>query len=147
MELKTTNNQKEYARSYQIRNREQIIAKRRKYNDSHREESKERSRKYRILNKETIKEKKKLYRAKNHYKTNAQKIAYCAIRDGNLVRQPCIECGDLKVEAHHPDYSKPLEVIWLCRSHHRILHNEEKRRQYEPRYRAGNKRQHALCGG
>lgn len=42
-----------------------------------------------------------------------------AIRSGRLVKQPCIICGSLLSEAHHADYSKPLEVEWLCRKHHR----------------------------
>ena len=28
----------------------------------------------------------------------------------------------LGVVAHHDDYSKPLDVRWLCRSHHMQLH-------------------------
>jgi hypothetical protein len=43
-----------------------------------------------------------------------------ALRDGNLARQPCEICGStFDVEAHHDDYSKPLEVRWLCFKHHR----------------------------
>jgi hypothetical protein len=38
-----------------------------------------------------------------------------------LVPQPCEVCGATKVEKHHPDYSKPLEVRWLCREHHLAL--------------------------
>lgn len=25
-------------------------------------------------------------------------------------------------ERHHPDYSKPLEIIWLCNKHHDLVH-------------------------
>lgn len=42
-----------------------------------------------------------------------------AVRDGRLVKQPCEVCGVAKVEAHHNDYSKPLEVRWLCNLHHK----------------------------
>ena len=35
--------------------------------------------------------------------------------------KPCIHCGK-KAEAHHPDYSKPLDVVWLCFEHHREEH-------------------------
>ena len=41
-----------------------------------------------------------------------------ALRRGKLVKQPCEICGDAKVDAHHDDYSKPLDVRWLCRRHH-----------------------------
>jgi hypothetical protein len=46
-----------------------------------------------------------------------------AIRDGRLKRMPCVICGNLKSEAHHEDYSKPLEVMWLCSLHHRRYHH------------------------
>lgn len=41
-----------------------------------------------------------------------------AVRDGRLIKQACRYCCELKVQAHHEDYSKPLEVIWLCKKHH-----------------------------
>lgn len=41
-----------------------------------------------------------------------------AVASGRVERRPCYDCGAVKVEAHHPDYSKPLEVEWLCRRHH-----------------------------
>lgn len=45
-----------------------------------------------------------------------------ALRSGKLQRQPCEVCGDPRVDGHHPDYAKPLEVRWLCRTHHMELH-------------------------
>lgn len=46
-----------------------------------------------------------------------------AVRDGRLVRQPCEVCGATeKVQAHHDDYSKPLDVRWLCPKHHAEWH-------------------------
>lgn len=41
-----------------------------------------------------------------------------AIRDGRLERQPCEVCGEKRSQAHHDNYTKPLEVRWLCRIHH-----------------------------
>ena len=46
-----------------------------------------------------------------------------AIKKGLLERKPCVVCGNEKVDGHHPDYSKPLEVIWLCRQHHKDIHH------------------------
>jgi hypothetical protein len=54
----------------------------------------------------------------------ANNIVTAAIRDGKLMRLPCWVCGCEAVEGHHPDYSRPLEVIWLCKAHHQELHNE-----------------------
>jgi hypothetical protein len=41
-----------------------------------------------------------------------------ALKHGVLVRKPCCMCGDPKTEGHHENHSKPLDVVWLCRSHH-----------------------------
>lgn len=45
-----------------------------------------------------------------------------AIERGDLVRQPCEVCGGTHVEAHHDDYAKPLDVRWLCPTHHKAHH-------------------------
>jgi tRNA(Arg) A34 adenosine deaminase TadA len=45
-----------------------------------------------------------------------------AVRYGIIKRLPCEVCGDRKSHGHHHDYSKPLEVTWLCRAHHDDLH-------------------------
>ena len=45
-----------------------------------------------------------------------------AIKVGKLKRLPCEICASEPSEAHHDDYSKPLDVRWLCRSHHAELH-------------------------
>jgi hypothetical protein len=53
---------------------------------------------------------------------NAQNCLDHALRLGFLVRKPCEVCGNEKADGHHTDYSRPLEVRWLCRSHHRKEH-------------------------
>jgi len=45
-----------------------------------------------------------------------------ALRDGRLNRQPCEVCGAEDVEGHHDDYSRTLDVRWLCSVHHREVH-------------------------
>lgn len=47
-----------------------------------------------------------------------------AIKSGKLTRLPCESCGATKSEAHHEDYSKPLEVKWLCRKCHGAAHRK-----------------------
>lgn len=42
-----------------------------------------------------------------------------AVRKGRLLRQPCERCGWSPAEAHHDDYSRPLDVRWLCFRCHR----------------------------
>ena len=52
-----------------------------------------------------------------------------AVRKGDLTRGPCDKCGTtINIEGHHDDYSKPLEVRWLCSSHHKRFHAELRRR-------------------
>lgn len=58
-------------------------------------------------------------------KIEARKQVMLAIKKGLLKRQPCEVCGDPKSEAHHPDHSKPLEVVFLCREHHREIEKLE----------------------
>ena len=53
---------------------------------------------------------------------NTRRITRRAIKSGKLVPQPCKVCGCVDVEAHHPDYSKPIDVVWLCAEHHREIH-------------------------
>lgn len=50
-----------------------------------------------------------------------------ALKRGIVVRKPCEVCGKLKSEAHHLDYSNPLDIIWLCNFHHREIHIKEGR--------------------
>ena len=55
-----------------------------------------------------------------------------AIREGRLERGVCEVCGNPKVHGHHDDYYKPLEVRWLCATHHHEHHvklREEKLRE------------------
>ena len=62
------------------------------------------------------------YLKRNPEKYKARFTLINAIIWGKIKRQPCQECGCLKTEGHHIDYSKPLEVIWLCRKHHLEIH-------------------------
>ena len=52
-----------------------------------------------------------------------QKLRY-AVSVGKIKKLACNECGDVNSHAHHPDYSRPYEVIWLCRHHHVDLHEK-----------------------
>lgn len=55
-------------------------------------------------------------------KRKAHYLAGNALRDGRLVRQPCAICGGKITQGHHNDYSKPLDVVWLCVLHHNQVH-------------------------
>ena len=60
-------------------------------------------------------------------KVFVRSITSNAIAAGHLIRQPCEVCHtEINVEAHHDDYSKPLDVRWLCKKHHAEHHKNEK---------------------
>jgi len=95
----------------------------------------ERKRNQKPARKEFHKQNLKRWRQENPEKYRAQKTRSMqkykarnavsnAVRDGRLERKPCEVCGSLEAEGHHEDYSKPLDVRWLCGEHYREQHLE-----------------------
>lgn len=66
------------------------------------------------------------YRKKFPEKIKARSLFRTMVLNGMIKPKPCEVCGCKKVEGHHDDYSKPLEVRWLCTLHHRKLHAKTK---------------------
>lgn len=48
-----------------------------------------------------------------------------------LIVFPCEVCGEIKSQAHHDDYSKPLNIRWLCQAHHSEHHRRERRLNHD----------------
>jgi hypothetical protein len=65
---------------------------------------------------------KRAYLDRNPAKRAAHIKTRNAIRDGKLIRKPCEVCGEVRAQAHHDDYGKPLDVRWLCTTHHTEWH-------------------------
>lgn len=62
---------------------------------------------------------------RNPEKAIAWRSVSNAIRDGRLAKKPCESCGTThRVQAHHDDYSRPLDVRWLCFRHHLEHHGK-----------------------
>ena len=57
-------------------------------------------------------------------KKQARNMVLVRVATGTLKRGPCEVCGEPDAQAHHDDYSKPLDVRWLCDRHHREHHGE-----------------------
>jgi hypothetical protein len=56
---------------------------------------------------------------KEDLKIKSNRAVAQALKSGMLQKQPCEVCNITDyVEAHHKDYSKPLEINWLCIKHH-----------------------------
>lgn len=77
------------------------------------ERGKERARQRRIQNFTIRKERRQ-----------AQTAIRRLIKMGIIIRQPCEICGNEPSKGHHPDYSKPIEVVWLCQKHHSEVHRK-----------------------
>lgn len=90
------------------------------YRDNHEAKQEyERERFQRPDRKRKIAEYQRRLRRKYPDKYRARRAVRRAMLSGVLRRQPCEVCGLKTSEAHHEDYSKPLQVRWLCRRHHR----------------------------
>lgn len=65
------------------------------------------------------------WRRANLEKYQCHLAVAAALTGGQLVKGACEICGtsDGRIDAHHDDYSKPLDVRWLCRTHHVRLHS------------------------
>jgi transcription elongation factor Elf1 len=61
------------------------------------------------------------WREFNSLRRAAHVVIGNAIKKGVLISLPCFVCGG-RAEAHHPDYDRPLDVIWLCSIHHKEAH-------------------------
>jgi alanyl-tRNA synthetase len=62
------------------------------------------------------------YKKSNPEKVSAHRAVECAVKNGSLVKKACSICGNERSQAHHEDYTKQLDVIWLCQKHHSELH-------------------------
>lgn len=66
--------------------------------------------------------------ARNPDKRRAQLQLQYMVKKGRIVKQPCARlarggCSG-PINGHHEDYSKPLDVVWLCAAHHSQRHRE-----------------------
>lgn len=66
------------------------------------------------------------WRRANLRKYECHLAVEAALRRGDLIKGACEVCGrteaETRIDGHHDGYAKPLEVRWLCRSHHNRLH-------------------------
>lgn len=83
---------------------------------------------WREENKDKLVEYSKIYLAKeeNKKKHAARGKVNKALASGKLIKPNiCSVCGENgTTEAHHEDYSKPLDVRWLCSACHKKLHRK-----------------------
>lgn len=83
------------------------------------ERKRELSRAYYLANKDR-------WPARDPLKRKAQHAVFIEVRAGRLTKGACevgVDCLG-EIQAHHDDYSRPLDIRWLCRRHHRLVHTE-----------------------
>jgi len=102
-----------YAKEYRLNNYERLI----KY---------DRLRSKTIKRKQLHKECDNRYRKIHLLKYKAITAAGNAIRDKKLVKKThCERCGKkTRLHKHHEDYSRPLQIVWLCQPCHILRHKE-----------------------
>ena len=74
------------------------------------------------------------YRKKHPERYRAQNAVNNAVRDGRLKKpEACEVCNTPGlIHAHHHDYSRPLDVVWVCVKCHRDLHHQESLKEARP---------------
>jgi len=122
---------REYNRKRYQENKEYCDKKNKEWVEKNREKHNSYTRKYKEKNKEKIKLANKKYERENPEKVRAHHYLNNRIHRGLIKRgESCEICGaEGYVEAHHDDYSKPLDVIWCCKKCHWKL--DEARREKE----------------
>lgn len=102
---------REYRKEYYRKNRERQLEECRKNRIT--EEGKERHRLAQARDRERFPEK---HRAR---------VATKVLKRGECSYPDCSH-EESRIEAHHWDYSKPLDVVWLCKRHHVLADNIQK---------------------
>lgn len=120
-----------------------------KYRQSHSELLKEKSKLYRLSHPEICKNARENWRENNDiyikdYRVKRREVVSIynseyakkypeRITANELAKRKvklnefCEFCGNIARDRHHPDYSKPLEVLHLCKSCHQQIHSELRR--------------------
>src|SRR5262245_37800524 len=58
-------------------------------------------------------------------RANARSLSRYYFTRGIIKKTLCADCGSTESQRHHEDYTKPLDVIWLCRSCHLKRHQSQ----------------------
>jgi len=116
-----------------VKAREQAYRERRKdwyteikaaYRQSHKGEIAAYMKEYRQVNLDRLSAQERGHRQEHPERTRAHQILHNAVRRGEMTRPTqCEACESICTpQGHHADYSKPLDVEWLCHRHHAARH-------------------------
>lgn len=109
-------------KNYENRNDVYCIDCRRIINHRYAVQNRQRRTQYRKKYRKTLNGKKATKSAVKRYelKNPNRKRAWGLAR--SIERKPCIKCDREDSVRHHPDITKPKEVVMLCHLHHKIIH-------------------------
>lgn len=78
---------------------------------------------YKSRHRKEIADRNRAYDAANREKRAAHSAAHVAVKDGRIKRRKkCQRCWRPAAHMHHADYTKPLDIEWLCHFCHRKVH-------------------------
>lgn len=94
----------------------------RKYREKHAAEESARRKDYNLRNPDKYAANNESKKATTQYK--AGQMLRNAVAAGKIVKPTtCQDCGkEGRIQAHHHDYSKPFDVIWVCQKCHGKRH-------------------------
>jgi hypothetical protein len=126
---------------YYLLNKEKIsLRKKKKYylEAGYRDQVLLKRKEYVLKNKDKVKQAFKKWNQSDKGKMFRNKFykrlkAYWAIKElkkKGFEKLNCQMCGNKDSQAHHEDYNKPLEVIWLCEKCHSSLHKTYRKQQF-----------------
>lgn len=127
---------KKYRKTWKAKNADRV----RSYQEEWREKNPGYNKKWMKKNPDYLKERdgcnpeySKKARQKQPHVHRVAKLVYHAIRRGEIFKpEICERCKEEKrILAHHEDYNKPFEIIWLCYSCHKIIHYEKRRMEMD----------------
>lgn len=112
-------------KSYKDKNTQKVRATAKVYRSTHADQRRQNFVRWRQNNRERSNELSHGWAQRNPERMalsrKVAQVVYRATRDGRLTRpEQCEQCGNNgRIEAAHTDYSRPLDVRWLCVSCHR----------------------------
>lgn len=129
--IENVDRERAHAKAWVDRNRERHYEHTRAWAKRNPKKVSEFNRKFRELRPEVAVANNKRYKERYPEKIEARRITKAALLRGELAKPDhCERCLEPKeprqLDGHHEDYSKPLEVRWVCRQCHTDIHTEKR---------------------